>query len=265
MVFVVVTLVTAASLLLFMWAIPEESTSLGPALALLFLFSPAVGWIGQAIAASAARAKAMPERRSVAIYRLKHSVEKHRSALSKNLATAKRTNDYGAVIEDNTFTVLTEFFVSTYLDLDALPAQMAFQIVADQMQTYAELDKLNGFDPLVLPETGQEFEHWVAAAMRRFGWDATVTIGSGDQGIDVICSRDGMRLGLQCKLYAGSIGNKAVQEANAGKAFYKLHEAGVITNSVFTSSAKALAQSAGIHLFSHHDIPSIHEKIPSKA
>jgi restriction system protein len=156
---------------------------------------------------------------------------------------------------------LAEFLKSIGLDMVAVPDIDARSMIIAQMETYAEEDRVRGFDPGMIPKDGLEFEHWVAEGLRRFGWDATVTSGSGDQGIDVICTRDGFRLGLQCKLYSGTIGNKAVQEANAGKVFYKLDQAGVITNSTFTRSAKELAQSAGIHLFSHHDIPTMHQRI----
>jgi restriction system protein len=257
MIFLVVTLSTAAVSYFFIYIAPTGSDTVGSVLGWLLILSPVIG----ILAASVAESKKMPARRDAAIEHLRSAVELHRGALSKNLSTAKKTNDYGLVIADHTYGVLAEFLNSIGLDMVALPDNQARSMIIAQMETYAEEDRVRGFDPWMIPKDGLEFEYWVAEGLRRFGWDATVTSGSGDQGIDVICTRDGFRLGLQCKLYSGTIGNKAVQEANAGKVFYKLDQAGVITNSTFTRSAKELAQSAGIHLFSHHDIPTMHQRI----
>jgi restriction system protein len=99
----------------------------------------------------------------------------------------------------------------------------------------------------------------VADALKRYGWKATR--GSGDQGLDVIAEKKGKRVGLQCKLYGGPVGNKAVQEAHAGKVYYGVDAVGVLTNASFTPSATALAAVTGVKLFSQHDIPNLFEKI----
>lgn len=97
---------------------------------------------------------------------------------------------------------------------------------------------------------GHEFEYFCADILRKNGYsDVDVTKGSGDQGIDIIAHKDGIKYGIQCKCYASDIGNKAVQEAFAGKTFYGCHVAAVITNRYFTSSAKALAEKNGVLLW----------------
>ncbi len=45
-----------------------------------------------------------------------------------------------------------------------------------------------------------------------------------------------------------NVGNSAVQQVIAAKAFYRCDEAMVVTNSFFTPSAKALAESADVKL-----------------
>ncbi len=117
------------------------------------------------------------------------------------------------------------------------------------------------FDPSTLPYNGHEFEHWVAKNLNKFGWNANVTSGSGDQGIDVIARKNGRTLGLQCKLLKSPVGNKAVQEAYAGKAFYQMDVVGVISNASYTKSAKALAMNTGVKLLSHRDIPNLYERM----
>lgn len=97
---------------------------------------------------------------------------------------------------------------------------------------------------------GHEFERFCAQILRENGYEqVTVTKESGDQGIDIIAYKDGVKFGIQCKCYATDIGNKAVQEAYSGKAYYNCHVGVVLTNRYFTRSAIELAQKNGILLW----------------
>jgi restriction system protein len=75
-----------------------------------------------------------------------------------------------------------------------------------------------------------------------------VTQATGDQGVDVIAMKNGMRVVLQCKKYSSPVGNKAVQEIVAGKIHEQAHHAAVVTNNTFTSSALQLASTNGVKL-----------------
>ena len=106
-------------------------------------------------------------------------------------------------------------------------------------------------DPPTVPEPqvpvydtmeGHDFEYYCADLLKNNGfYNVSVTQGSGDQGIDVLAEKGGIKYGIQCKCYSKDIGNKAVQEAFAGKTFYHCHVAAVLTNRYFTRSAKELA------------------------
>jgi hypothetical protein len=192
--------------------------------------------------------------------RLIAAVNEHKAALVRNLERAVQRNDYGAVIDDRRSEALAEFFASINLDRQVIPTSEAIEAVSEQLVLRDKQDRLVGFDPASLPADGHLFENWAAAALSRFGWDAQVTAASGDQGIDVIATRQGRKLGLQCKLYSSPIGNKAIQEAHAGKAFYGAERVGVLSNAPFTSSARDLAAATGVLLLSHHDIPELFEK-----
>ena len=99
--------------------------------------------------------------------------------------------------------------------------------------------------------TGQEYEVRCARYLRRHGFHrVSLTQGSGDQGIDILARRHGKLYGFQCKYYAGSVGNKAVQEAYSGARYYGCDRAAVITNSSFTPSAQDLAESTEVELWS---------------
>jgi len=199
-------------------------------------------------------------RRLIERQRLVDAVDQHRGALERNLARAVRTNDYGTVVQDMTGKALAEFFASIALDGALFSFEDAKALVFEQLNTRRREQVAAGFDAGSVPLDGHEFEHWVADALTRYGWKAEVTRGSGDQGLDVIAEKKGKRVGLQCKLYGGPVGNKAVQEAHAGKVYYGVDAVGVLTNASFTPSATALAAVTGVKLFSQHDIPSLFEK-----
>lgn len=97
---------------------------------------------------------------------------------------------------------------------------------------------------------GHEFEHFCASILEKNGFESIdVTKGSGDQGIDIVAIKEDVKYGIQCKCHSSDIGNKAVQEAIAGKKFYDCHVGVVLTNQYFTKSAKELAKKTGILLW----------------
>ena len=97
--------------------------------------------------------------------------------------------------------------------------------------------------------TGLEYERHVAQYLSQHGYsNVKVTKGSGDYGVDVIAHKHGKKYAVQCKLYSGSVGLSAVQEAVAGKAMYGCDSAMVVTNSYFTKAAFELANANDVVL-----------------
>ena len=105
---------------------------------------------------------------------------------------------------------------------------------------------------------GHEFEHYCGQLLQKNSFsNVEVTRGSGDQGIDIIAYKDGIKYGIQCKCYSSDIGNKAVQEAFAGKTFYNCHIAAVLTNRHFTRSAQELASRNGVLLWDREKLEDL--------
>lgn len=99
-------------------------------------------------------------------------------------------------------------------------------------------------------EEGHRFEYYCAELLRKNGFsEVEVTQASGDQGVDILANKDGVRYAIQCKHFQSSLGNKPIQEVNAGKTFYKCHVGVVMTNSTFTPGAKDLAEATGVLLW----------------
>jgi len=112
---------------------------------------------------------------------------------------------------------------------------------------------------------GHEFERYCADILKRNDFEnVSVTQGSGDQGIDIIAFKDGIKYGIQCKCYSSAIGNKAVQEVFAGKTFYQCHVGIVLTNNYFTSSAIELAQRNGVVLWDRNKLLQMVQNVQSE-
>ena len=144
-----------------------------------------------------------------------------------------------AVIDDG---IHREYKVSSTIETIKAGDMQKQQSVAENTKIPEQIsfDKMEGHD----------FEHFCARLLRKNGFDnVDVTRGSGDQGVDIIAYKDGVKFGIQCKCYSTDIGNKAVQEAYSGKAYYNCHVGIVLTNRYFTRSAIELAQKNGILLW----------------
>ena len=75
---------------------------------------------------------------------------------------------------------------------------------------------------------------------------------TGDFGLDIICEKDGLKYGIQCKCYSSSIGIDAVQQAYSGCAYYKCDVPVVMSNMYFTDASQELARVIGVTLWSRH-------------
>lgn len=104
---------------------------------------------------------------------------------------------------------------------------------------------------------GRQFERYVAALLRHHGYKVELTGQPGDQGCDLILSKDGERIACQVKRYAAPVPNGAVQEAVAAIAFYRCHRAIVITNGTFTAGARSLAVANGCELIDREKLGAL--------
>lgn len=115
-------------------------------------------------------------------------------------------------------------------------------------QSEISLSGIDGMD-------GHEFEYWCADLLRKNGFaNVKVTQGSGDQGVDILSEKDGIRYAIQCKCYSSDLGNKPVQEVNAGKLIYHCHIGAVMTNRFFTDGAKQAAEATGVLLWDRNKL-----------
>jgi restriction system protein len=96
--------------------------------------------------------------------------------------------------------------------------------------------------------TGTEFEDYVAARMRRAGWQVSFTSVTGDYGVDLIAEKDGKSVAIQCKRHGNSVGVAAVQQVVSGARHHGCTKSIVVSNQEFTQAAKQLAFTHGCQL-----------------
>lgn len=109
---------------------------------------------------------------------------------------------------------------------------------------------------------GPAFERWCARLLEKVDFsDIQLTKSSGDQGVDIVASKDDVWYAIQCKCYSSDLGNHPVQEVHAGKNMYHCHVGVVMTNRYFTSGAKELARATGTLLWDRDKLKSILQEI----
>ena len=105
--------------------------------------------------------------------------------------------------------------------------------------------------------SGVEFENYLMSILKSKDYNASGTPTTGDQGADIIASRDNKVYVIQAKRHSKPIGNKAVQEVVAARNYYKGDVGVVVTNTTFTPSAKSLARRNDVILIGGKEIPLI--------
>ncbi len=106
-----------------------------------------------------------------------------------------------------------------------------------------------------------EFERLCAETLQRVGWSTQLTARTGDQGIDVIACKNGIKCVIQCKLYSKPVGNGAVQEVAAGRSFERADHAVVVSKAGYTKSARVLAQNTNVLLLDFSELPELEAKL----
>ncbi len=107
---------------------------------------------------------------------------------------------------------------------------------------------------------GEDFENFLKSVFENLGYSVKGTKRTGDQGADLILSKNGTKIAVQVKRYSSKVSNKAVQEVVASKALYKCTEGLVVTNNYFTNSAIELAKANSIGLIDRDELTKIIKK-----
>jgi len=181
-------------------------------------------------------------------------VNQHIKTLTIRRSQAVYQDPYGREVTAKWDRELAEFIAFHIMPALPTESRQAMTTQIEKIGEYVESrvisnvsdrPRIAGFSEAMTPT---EFEQFCAAQLRSSGWDARVTQASGDQGVDVIATKNGKKLVVQCKLYGRPVGNKAVQEISAARLHEAADFAAVVSNQRYTPAACRLAQTNGVAL-----------------
>ena len=95
---------------------------------------------------------------------------------------------------------------------------------------------------------GEQFEAFLEVLFERLGYQVDMT-GRYDKGADLILTREGIRTAVQAKCWKQPVGVEAVRAVIAAMRPYHCSRGMVVTNSVFTRSARQAAEENNIELW----------------
>jgi HJR/Mrr/RecB family endonuclease len=196
------------------------------------------------------------------LIRSEFNITQHTAELMVRRRQLTTTSNYG-LVDDSLWLQEVEFFIDEVIDksggeVRSSTAQLCTVRKMINAATARFASSRASFSPDMDPI---EYEQMVADSLTALGWQTRLTKVSGDQGIDVIAEMRGKHVVIQCKRYASSIGNSAVQEAFAGKSFDDADYAVVVTNAEFTRSARQLADTTHVILLHHDELSKLELQI----
>lgn len=103
--------------------------------------------------------------------------------------------------------------------------------------------------------SGYEFDHVLAAVLRRVEGEATVTRPTRDRGVDVVWERDDRTVGIRTRPadVDAPVGEGAVEAAHvaatATESDYAIDVPAVVTTSRYTEGAQAAAEAPNVRLY----------------
>jgi restriction system protein len=226
-----------------------------------------IGLVGIVVIAVLINRRAKRRAREAFLAKVKHVCLDHSDALGRRYRQLVKEDAYGRT-EFGPWTEECTYFLRTQIAPVLTPSEMAlldgpevakiiWLVAANARDELA--DKATEADISKMP--GHEYEQHCADLLRKGGWQAKVTKGSGDFGIDLIAQKviDGraQRIVLQCKRYSAPIGVAAVQEVMAGKEYDKADAAIVVSNQRYTPAAETMAATGGVLLLHHSDLQTL--------
>jgi hypothetical protein len=196
--------------------------------------------------------------RSKDIIEVNAVIEKYKDALIRKYKNLCYMDDYDIMHEKDFIAEAIFFAKHKFKNIETLGyneiSTMILSLVRDwanydmeDTPAYNRKDDVESMSPI-------DYEHYCKDLLVSCGWTAYVTTSTGDQGADIIAKLGNIKIVIQCKLYSGPVGNKAVQEVISAKVYENANHSVVVTNSRFTNSARQLAGASNTLLIHHDDL-----------
>jgi restriction system protein len=105
------------------------------------------------------------------------------------------------------------------------------------------LDELKAMTPV-------EFEEWVGARFKDLGYKVKSTALSGDHGVDLVATRDGEKVVIQCKRYRDSaVGEPVMRDLYGTMQHESADRAYLVTTSSLTPAARTWSRGKPIEIW----------------
>lgn len=185
----------------------------------------------------------------------------HREALSLRYRQLVSRNPYGGLEMKSWTKELDRFRAST--GISGAPDRIALfdAELTERVRGWAEDADATSADGRFSSADPYEYERWCASQLARCGWKAEATRSSGDQGVDVVAVKNGIKVALQCKLHSSAVGNKAIQEVHAAAAFIDATHAAVVAPTDYTRAARQLAGKLNVLLLHHAQLAGLEKML----
>ncbi|MFH1157474.1 MAG: restriction endonuclease [Pseudomonadota bacterium] len=191
---------------------------------------------------------------------VKDAFNENKFTLLTKYKQMKYTDDYGNIVTDDFINELDYFAETTIaprIRREVGGGYGAIDAMAVRSQLIRLFNKLLDSNSPQLSslenvETGEDYEKFVGDLIEPSGWSVVYTPKTGDQGVDIIAQKNGIKVAVQCKFYQGSVPNSAIQEIYSGAQFYEAAWGVLVTSGIPTKSARQLAESLGV-IYCHHD------------
>ena len=99
-----------------------------------------------------------------------------------------------------------------------------------------------------------DFEHYCAWLYQKEGYTVEETATSGDEGIDLLLSKRGKKVVVQCKRYSGNVGQPVVRDLYGAMFHVAATEAHLCTTGRISRQAESWAAGKPIELIDGHDM-----------
>ncbi|MEM9778069.1 MAG: restriction endonuclease, partial [Chloroflexota bacterium] len=118
---------------------------------------------------------------------------------------------------------------------------------AQRYQRIRTLDQMQSLDPV-------DFERYCAWLYQKEGYTVQETKTSGDEGIDLLLKKGGKKVVVQCKRYAGNVGQPVVRDLYGAMFHVAATEAHVCTTGRLSRQAEQWAAGKPIELIDGNDM-----------
>jgi hypothetical protein len=137
---------------------------------------------------------------SAVIEAIVHETTQHAEVLLRRRRQLIVRNDFGVPDTAKWERYLGEEFLSKQVGVAPPEALPFFYKAVDETIKAMHDTPGKSAEPAIKEMTPVEYERHCAAILEDAGWTCALTAASGDQGVDILAEKDGLRVALQCKL-----------------------------------------------------------------